>query len=1059
MRLRDKQFYRQVGVRTRDQFTRPRLVSQTKLNLPLESLYHYRVDDGLTLGPPPNDPLWSDTGTRVFVEHVTELTSREGNPRRTAKNPALLTREYRRKNRGMRPLGQDRALTINPRFLLVVNYALLPQLYRYITSMWSRYYRWVNIANTVWGKVEELNQRFGRNQFLELPLPDVLPTTQDFMMASRRLTSASLKVFSSSAALDLLDFYKWLGDDRASSTMAAMSDETLYGVNFIFRVKDRFFVLNLGKLNEWRRDVDDEDDQDGLDGSILQRRFVRLLHGIRDWKAGTTQVEAPTKGNRDDSTKDAPTETPSAPDAPAPSSDASNTAPSSPAVTPPSGGLSLISDDDEFDLPEPITVEQPSLVVEPDQNEADDDDPESPRLPQVAGADLTSLNNGYQPPSHAPDAGIEARARMYLENGVISPRAAEKAIRDGETYKTLPDPFGSGETFETAMKFSEDELKIPETPAFQDRNTYLDKSMRECNLEAMKRGYTSRHLNKDVMQSVLGIQQLGIAVKDYKVETVENAMDHYQIHTVTLKPVRGKQSTVRFRLPVVDEQGRFTSNGTQYSMRLQRADVPIRKVSPTRVALTSYYNKVFVDRSPRTVNDFGRWLTNEVVNRGLDPDDTRITQLRLSNTFNQKLVLPRIYTLMAQRVISLQAGDYRLVFDHSRYNDEFPDAVRERLSNDEQVLVGWYGKAPMVVDYNDVFHYEQDGELVVLGTLPDLLELDVGRAPIEIAEMSVANKTFPVGFVLAYHLGLSQLLELLQCEVSRFPRGQRYQVQPDEYTLVFDDEVLVLSRLERQSAYILAGLNRYHRVIKQYSVWDFDRRDVFYKLLEDGGLGVRYLREIDMLFSGWMDHITRGLLEDMGEPTDMVRLLFRSVELLQTDHAPEEVNGAYQRYRGYERFSGMVYSELMRVGKAYNARIATGDNSVEMNPHTVWQNIIGDATVAPVEDRNPIRNLREQEVITYRGAGGRGAKSLVGRTRIYHKEDMGVVSESTVDSGDVGVIAYLSPNANFTSLRGTTRRYDSEKDGTASLLSTSALNAPALDKDDPKRINISPFGR
>lgn len=480
---------------------------------------------------------------------------------------------------------------------------------------------------------------------------------------------------------------------------------------------------------------------------------------------------------------------------------------------------------------------------------------------------------------------------------------------------------------------------------------------------------------------------------------------------------------------------------------------PIRKVSPTRVALTSYYNKVFVDRSPRKVNDYARWLTNEIVTRGLDADDTRIVNIRLADVFDQHYRVPRIYSLLARRVVAFTAGDDYFYFDAAKRHEVFANEVLARLESETVIVVGLRGKRPLVVDMNDDFYVEDADGLTYLGRLPGLLDIPTEKAPLEVAEMSIANKALPVGFVLAYHLGLSGLLKALNCEVSRFPVGQRISPTADEYTLVFDDEVLVLSRLDRRSAYILAGLRRYHAVIKRYSVWDFDRRDVFYKLLEDGGLGVRYLREIDALFQAWMDPITKGLLEEMQEPTDFLRLVLRAVELLQTDESPDEVDGAYMRYRGYERFAGMVYSELMRVGKSFNARVATGENAVELNPHTIWQNVVGDATVAPVEDRNPIRNLREQEVMTYRGAGGRGAKSMVTRTRKFTDADMGVVSESTVDSGDVGVIAYLSPDANFTSLRGTTRRYDPEKDGATKVFSTSSLNAPCVDRDDPKRMN------
>ncbi|MFO5520801.1 hypothetical protein ACLBP3_29740, partial [Klebsiella pneumoniae] len=60
-----------------------------------------------------------------------------------------------------------------------------------------------------------------------------------------------------------------------------------------------------------------------------------------------------------------------------------------------------------------------------------------------------------------------------------------------------------------------------------------------------------------------------------------------------------------------------------------------------------------------------------------------------------------------------------------------------------------------------------------------------------------------------------------------------------------------------------------------------------------------------------------------------------------------------------------------------------------------------------------------------------------------------MVSESTVDSGDVGVIAYLVPDANFVNMRGVTRMFDPKTDGPASLLSTSALSGVAREDHEP----------
>ena len=123
-----------------------------------------------------------------------------------------------------------------------------------------------------------------------------------------------------------------------------------------------------------------------------------------------------------------------------------------------------------------------------------------------------------------------------------------------------------------------------------------------------------------------------------------------------------------------------------------------------------------------------------------------------------------------------------------------------------------------------------------------------------------------------------------------------------------------------------------------------------------------------------------------------------------------------------------------------------------MKPHDVWTAIVQDPAAALVDDINPIQNLKQKEIITYGGRGGRSGRSMTAEARLYKEGDIGFISESTVDSGDVAVITYMTPNANITSVRGTVRSFDKEKDGSASLVSTSALISPFADRDDPKRV-------
>ncbi len=164
---------------------------------------------------------------------------------------------------------------------------------------------------------------------------------------------------------------------------------------------------------------------------------------------------------------------------------------------------------------------------------------------------------------------------------------------------------------------------------------------------------------KDVSNAVLAVQNAGVAVTGYSVERVEDAINCYDMHTVRLTPVSGNPSTVRFRLPVIQPDGTFVGKGVHYRMRKQRGDLPIRKLSPSKVALTSYYSKLFVERSPRASCDYPRWLTNQIRSEALNIESVKIKELRSADVFDSSLHLPRVYSTLAMSFRSFETTPVR----------------------------------------------------------------------------------------------------------------------------------------------------------------------------------------------------------------------------------------------------------------------------------------------------------------------------------------------------------------------------------------------------------------
>ena len=152
------------------------------------------------------------------------------------------------------------------------------------------------------------------------------------------------------------------------------------------------------------------------------------------------------------------------------------------------------------------------------------------------------------------------------------------------------------------------------------------------------------------------------------------------------------------------------------------------------------------------------------------------------------------------------------------------------------------------------------------------------------------------------------------------------------------------------------------------------------------------------------------------------------------------------RIRGYERISGFIYKEISKSIKTFKNKNINGRSKIDLGPYDVWNSIMKDNSVKLVGDINPLQDIKERDVVTYVGEGGRDKGSIQKSARSFHNADYGVISEATVDSTDVSINTYLSANPGFKNLRGTVNKV--EVADTCNILSASANLAPFTLMDD-----------
>jgi len=1069
-----QQFYLKYGIRVAGQLLSPPLTNLELLSLPKQSILHYVTVSPVEVGPASDEFIFRNITRPIMMDHVIENGDNKGNPRPLSVASGTMIRTYHIKHRRFRIMRELTNACKDANTLVIFNYGVIPRLYRYLRSYYTAYYKWWNTETAVWKKIAEVAGQVDRNQFILYNLPNILPSIADLRLASKGITQKTIKIFNSPESLSLLELWKWVGPDRKESALANVPDDKLDKVNIIFQESGKFFVVNLGRLNRWRvatkeeLELNPDANTKGIDPKQLQMRFLRLMMALFQVRTAAAKL---AKKSKIDTIKTTVIKQ----DVTIPEVNNSTTIAKDidKAIIAQSSGQEITDDSsEEIDYTTEVDVDETITADDELDKEIEAELSELETISINHHGDMNDDGDKIEDIVIVGDAptledGVLRVCDRLADMGMMSASEYKKLNELSKTYRSIVAPNGK-ETLDKFIDVNPESLKIESSHSFKDIPTVIDKSMLKSSLHDFDKKYISNVLEKDIAGMVVSIQNAGVILTGYDKEVVEDVMGDYELYTVKVKPVEGMPSIMRYKLPVIGSDGTYTSNGVKYKLRRQRGDLPIRKVSPDTVALTSYYSKTFISRSDKKVNDYCQWLKNNITVLGLDNTNLTITKLYTGNVFDNQFTAPRVYNSLAQNFRGFTANSgitgkettYVLNFDHTERLDLYGKEAIEAYEKDGAIIVGLNtttstkGIGPLgtniylVMDSDGALYTGNNGDLVDLCSIEDLLGLDAKKAPVDHAELKVMGREIPIGIILGYELGLSRLIKLLGVVPRRVNTGTRVNLESHEYSLVFSDETLVFSKDDRKASIILAGFNEYHKAIIDYGVYDFDKPSVYLNVLETDGASTKYLREIDLMYQMFIDPITKELLREMKEPTTFHGLLIRSCELLLTEEHPDELDPSHMRIKGYERVAGVVYTEMVKAIRAHNAKPGKGNKQIELNPYAVWMSLRQDPAVVTVNDINPIQNLKETEAVTYSGTGGRNSRSMTKRTRLYHKNDMGTISEATVDSSDVAINTFTSADPQFTNLRGMTKGYTVGESGATALLSTSALNAPGSDMDD-----------
>ncbi len=1028
-------FFRRHAAHRVSQLTAPVSQPLEKLEFPQRSVWHYLNFDGIERGPGADDFLFRNITRPILFTCPLELATREGGPKDIALSEATFISDYRRTNRRMRPIRGMQAVLNDPNSLMVVNYCGLGYKYRYPKSAQIEYFRWYNAMATWVSEASELlPQSELHHHYLMASTPRLLASVGQFEAVKEKPTVAQLKQFPDRQAWLALELYHWLGGERKDTLFSSLPVERLHQINIIYREGQCWWMLNLGSLYSMRKGVEVpatyaksvfDSSRDRLAGDRLQRTFLHFLMEMSAARTVTANTDEVSDIAEDQAAQ----------------SVEGNAREELLRINQSLDGDDLTQEERDALLEQQAKLLDRELAKLNDIRQTD----ESP-------SELSDLLSEQAPD---PTQGVMDHCESLLTQGLLTAKEYARFQKLSKSYLERTNPY-TDEPVEVSLNLNEGHYQFKSRSSFPRSAHVIDETMAGSVLEDFDRQYVRELMPRHNVAMVMGLQNAGIAVTEHDVQVEQDVMGRSEVHTVRLVPVEGAPSTLAFKVPLIEEDGTFTTNGVKYRLRKQFGDLPIRKVDYNRVALTSYYGKAFITRGRKKLNDYGAWLSARVMGKALDPKDPDIKDLKVSNVFDKSLTLPRSLSALSREIRSISARGFDLHFSQEDLKALVGQADLTRWQSEGFTVIGLDHSGQLLgVDAQGAAYFLKDGKQGLFGSLEAFLNIPVDNAPVEFAECMVFGKPIPVGVMLAYQMGLSALMDLLKVSPRRVLVGERMTLGPDEWALRFSDERLVFSRQDRMACMVLAGFQEYHRTISNYSVWSFDKSGVYLNLLEANGVSPRYLREVKLMNQLFVDPITKDILKQMKEPQTFRGLLLRSCQLLLDDSHLDELDPKGMRIKGYERVSGAIYNEMVQAVRTHEASLGKSNLKLNLNPFAIMKRVTQDPAKSQVAEINPIESLKQIEAVTFAGEGGRSKQSMTKRTRAYHKNNVGVISESTVDSSDVGINVYTSANPNIDNMMGVVTPTEiSAEPGLGRVLSTSALLTPSAIKDDAKRVNF-----
>jgi len=1025
--------YKELGVNKIAHIVDPRVIIATEFSFPKSSiLYWFTINDipeELTTAV----PYLANLKDGVVISPVDYYDSNiQGKFRFDSGKVKKYISSNNKAERRLKFLKSNKdKLKLNDNKLLLFNYGIMNAVHKYSSNPMVDYYRWYNAFNTLTRDLTSKHVASSRDKFVTINIPSLLPPFSSMEKYAKNIRTGDLSDLGRYKHFNLIELWRFLTPELTSLIRTNIPVSDYEKITLVFSLDSKIILFNLKLLASTLKETAISTHLTKYPNTTIRKVIYLMLHKFitaQGKTVGEIMNSKTLKEVNNISDFEADEEK-----------------------------IQEVELEKTMDFEVNDTVNDEEMLSDTEDIAADDleDTISGVEADQIEQSEFNKFDSKQGAKEHIDNHKHNTVKELDLlrENKLMTKKEHDRlvAVLDNQNNSVSPYP-GENVTVGEILDTTKDELEITkEDTTLPDTVSVIDKSMNQDVMGVMNKKYITKQYKKDVMRTFYGLQGSKNIIESYTVNEERSILGGTEEHVIKIKPIKGKASTIKVILPIVDKNGTFKLSGNNYKLKFQRADLPIRKIRFNKVSLSTYFGKLFITKASYKNEDAGFWFMKQILK--LKDEGASFSKLVTLPADNMDVAAPQDYLMISRFVKLFDYKGIHFIFDYAERTKLLVDP--SAMEKNGSVLCGAKGKTYYIMNKDNKLTMRKDGKDTDLGDIYTFLGVDRLKAPAEFASVKIFKSIIPLGIVLSYYLGFEKLLKVLGSKFITIDDNKRPEKSDKTMVIRFKDRKYVIDKTGTENDLILAGIVKHDKVTKDKNYKTFNSRNQFDVIFHTLGYPLIVVNELPLLEDMFIDHISLGLLKELKEPTNFIGLLIRAAELLTDDKYTNPGNIKGMVVKGYERIAGMVHNELVRSTREHNNKGYFGNSKITVNPYSILKLLSEDSTTVLINDGNPLAMLKEHEEISYLGVGGRSKETMNRETRKMDVNDIGIISETAKDSGEVGITSQLSAAPKLTNMRGMTGDFNFKDDSLTNVYTTTTMLTPYGLNDDVKRLLFS----